>query len=251
MKDDTPSRYLNWHKPLLAEFIGTFGLTFIGAGAICTNDFNKGSVGLVGIALAHGLLLACLISALGKFSGGHFNPAVTFGVVVGRKIDAGLAAMYVVAQLLGSMLAGVLLLQIYPKEIWELSHLGTPALAAGITASTGFLVEAVLTFFLVTSVYGTAVDPLAPKLGGFAIGLTVTLDILMGGPITGAGMNPARWFGTAFAAGYWEHPLVYILGPLVGATVAAFLYEYVLFEPAETSVVAPEPTEKFIQEERH
>src|SRR2546423_11063582 len=121
-------RFLNWHKPLLAEFIGTFGLTFIGAGAICTNTMSNGGVGLVGIALAHGLLLACLISALGKFSGGHFNPAVTIGLLVGRKIDGPLAGLYIISQLLGSALAAIFLLQIYPEAVWNPSHLGTPAL---------------------------------------------------------------------------------------------------------------------------
>lgn len=227
---------MNWLKPLLAEFIGTFGLCFIGAGAIINYGHGLGTDpgihGLVGIALAHGLVLACLISALGKFSGGHFNPAVTVGLLVGKKIEAPLALLYIVAQLVGGAFAGWILVQIYAPEVWQASHLGTPALADGVSFGTGILVEAVLTFFLVTAVFGTAVDPLAPQIGGFGIGLTVTLDILMGGPVTGAAMNPARTFGTAIAAGYWENHLVYWIGPLVGAVIATVIYQYILTGPA-------------------
>ena len=203
-------------KPCVAEAIGTFALCFIGAGSICVN------AGLVGIALAHGSILAVMISALGHISGGHFNPAVTVGALVGRKISTEMAIFYVVAQLVGSVLAGLLLMLVFPLSL----KLGTPGLSLGVTAEMGILVEAVLTFFLVLVVYGTAIDDRGAwkAVGGFGIGFTVLCGILMGGPLTGAAMNPARAFGTAVAAGYWDNYLVYWIGPLLGGALAGVVY---------------------------
>ena len=217
-------------RKLFVEFLGTCIFFFIGAGAIITNQFSNGAVGLVGIALAHGIILSVMISAFGSISGGHFNPAVTFGVMVARRISVSLGLQYMAAQLIGGVLAALLLHVIFPEALCAATHLGTPAVASGISVGTAVLIEAILTFALVTSVFGTAIDPRAPKIGGFGIGLTVLVDILVGGPLTGASMNPARTFGPGLVAGFWENHWVYWVGPLLGGGLAGFVYETFVME---------------------
>ena len=216
----------NVWQQLVAEFLGTFALCFIGAGAICTNQWSNGAVGLLGIAMAHGTVLAVMISALGHISGAHFNPAVTVGVLTARKIESGRAILYIAAQLIGAAFAGYLLKMIFLVAVWQAVHLGTPGLGEGVTIGQALLLETVLTFFLVLTVCGTAVDPKGSwnAIAGFGIGTVLTFDILVGGPLTGASMNPARTFGPALASGYWDHHIVYWIGPLLGGFLAAFLY---------------------------
>ncbi|GIX07031.1 MAG: aquaporin [Candidatus Poribacteria bacterium] len=218
-------------KPVLAELIGTFVFFTIGAGAICTDVVTGGKVGLLGIAIAHGFILANVINYTGPISGGHHNPAVTFGAWVGGKIQTGLAVLYVVAQLVGGVLAGVLLWIIFPEKP---GGLGTPTVDTSlISPGMAVLVEAALTFFLVLSVYGTGIDsraPNVPTIGGYGIGLTVMVDILMGGPLTGASMNPARTFGPGLVAGVWDHHWVYWVGPLLGGGIAGILYAKLFLE---------------------
>src|SRR5436305_10096665 len=149
-------------------------------------------------------------------------------MLVTRRIAPLLWLLYIVAQLVGATLAGLLLQAIYPQAVWQAAQPGTPNLAPGVSFGTGVLVEAVLTFFLLLAVFGTAVDPRAPKIGGFGIGLTVLVDILVGGALTGAAMNPARAFGPALAGGFWQNDLVYWIGPIIGAVIAALIYEYVI-----------------------
>jgi MIP family channel proteins len=218
-------RYL---QPAVAELVGTFAFVFIGAGAIVTNTYSNGAVGLLGIALAHGLMLAIMITVFGATSGGHLNPAVTVGFLVARRITATLAAVYIAAQLIGGVIAGLLLRAVFQESVWKLTHLGTPVLGPNVSFGTGVLIEGILTFFLLLAVFGTAVDARAPKIGGFGIGLTVLVDILLGGPLTGAAMNPARAFGPAVASWYWQNQLVYWIGPIVGGVIAALLYEHVI-----------------------
>lgn len=161
-------------RSLIPEFLGTFALIFIGAGSIVTNQWTKGALGLGGIAAAHALVLAIMISALWHISGGHFNPAVTFGVWIGRRISLTTAALFWVAQLLGAVVAGFLLLAIFPSEQWQPVHLGTPALGLGIGFGKGVLVEAIVTFFLVLAVFGVAVDrsPSLPGTGAITVEAT-------------------------------------------------------------------------------
>jgi MIP family channel proteins len=211
-------------RPVLAEMVGTFAFFFIGAGAIVTDSYTHGAVGLIGVALAHGLALAVMVSAFGAISGGHFNPAVTVGAWVAHKVDMPTVIAYIIAQLIGGSMAGFLLKAIFPEAVWQAVHLGTPALAVGVPPIIGLVLEATLTFFLMIAVLGTAMDAKAPKIGGFGIGLTVAADILVGGPITGAAMNPARVFGPALAAGYWDNHWIYWVGPIVGAAFASWLY---------------------------
>ena len=221
---------------LIAESIGTFLFFFIGAGSVVLGDYlvaNGGtSPGLLGVALAHGLALAVLVSAFGAVSGAHFNPAVTLAAWMLRKIPASRAVMYVVAQLIGAVVAGFALRSIFPTEAWQPSAIGTPALGAGISPIAGIVIEAILTSLLVFAVIGTAIDGRAPKIGGLAIGLAVAADILLGGPLTGAAMNPARWFGPAVASGAFADWYVWWIGPAIGAAAAALVYRYALAEPA-------------------
>jgi MIP family channel proteins len=215
-------------KPAVAELVGMFSFVFIGAGSIVSNTYSHGAVGLLGIALAHGLALSIMISVFGATSGGHFNPAVTVGFLVTRRIKPDLAAVYIAAQLVGAVLGGLALRAVFAESVWKVTHLGTPALAPNVSFGTGVLVEAILTFFLLLAVFGTAVDARAPKIAGFGIGLTVMMDIFVGGPLTGAAMNPAIAFGPAVASGYFTNHLVYWIGPLIGGIVGALLYNDVI-----------------------
>jgi MIP family channel proteins len=215
---------MNGMKAYTAEFLGTFVLCFIGAGSICADALTGGKLGLVGIALAHGLALSVGITALGHVSGGHFNPAVTFGFLITGRLPAARAAGYVVAQLLGAFVGGLLVVAAFSPEVRALVGSGVPVPGEGVSATKALWIEAVLTFLLVLAVWGTAVDARAPRIGGFGIGLTVAFDILMGGPLTGASMNPARTFGPALAAGVWTSHWVYWVGPLLGGGAAALLY---------------------------
>jgi MIP family channel proteins len=218
---------------LIAEAFGTFLFFFVGAGSVVLGDYlaaNGGTgPGLLGVALAHGLALAVLVSALGAVSGGHFNPAVTLAVWIMGRITPMRAALYVVAQLAGGLVAGLTLKVVF-ADAWQASNIGTPALGPGVTPALGIGIEAILTALLVLAVIGTAVDSRGPKIGGLAIGLAVAADILVGGPLTGAAMNPARWFGPAVAAGAYADWYVWWIGPAIGAAAAAHIYRSTLAE---------------------
>ena len=217
-------------KALLAEFIGTFALVFVGVGAIATNHMLEGGPGLISIALAHGLTFAVMVSATAAISGGHINPAVTFGALITGKIDAVNGIGYIIAQCLGGIVAAALVKVVMPSGAMFLVNMGTPELGTGVTLGMGLLMEIILTFFLVFVVFGTAMDRRAPNMGGLFIGLTVTLDILIGGPITGAAMNPARHLGPALLGGGMENTWLYWVGPLIGGALAAMIYHHALEE---------------------
>jgi MIP family channel proteins len=224
-------------RALLAEGAGTFMFFFIGAGAIVATTGGD----LVAIALAHGLALAVAGSSFGALSGAHFNPAVTFGLAVAGKHPWPRLPTYWIAQLVGALVAGFAVRYAFdfaPTAL-DRTHVGTPGLGAGVSDLTAIVVEALLTIFVLWAVFGTAVSPLAPRIAGFGIGLTVAADILVGGPITGASMNPARWFGPAVAAGFYDHWLVYWIGPLVGAALAGFSYRYVFAPPEARAPATP------------
>ena len=237
-------------KNLACEFIGTFSLTFIGAGAILTSTWTGGQPNLVGIALAHGLALSIAVSATMNVSGGHINPAVTAAMIATRRIKPGPGAAYILAQCLGATVAGFFLAVIFSglgqgaagmtgKAAVAAGKLGTPAFdPAVLSAGAAVLVEILLTFLLLFAVFGTAVDSRAPRIGGFGIGLTVAMDILMGGPITGAAMNPARTIGTLIAGGnatssLWSQHWVYWVGPVVGGVLAALIYDAFILKPSK------------------
>lgn len=218
-------------RALIAEFIGTFALIFVGVMAIYQVADLKGNGGLLAVALAHGLAIGCLASATAAISGGHLNPAVTFGMMVTRKIGIGPGIAYIIAQLLGGYVAAQAVVFCLGPEGLRAVVAGTPALGSGITMTQGLVMEGITTFFLMFVIFGTAVDARAPKVGALFIGLTVALDILAVGPQTGGAMNPARWFGPAMAGTTLAaNPLVWTLGPLAGAALAALIYSLFLEE---------------------
>ena len=213
-------------RKLAAEFIGAFALIFIGAGAI----IQTGGGNLIAIAVAHGLAIALLVSSLGHISGGLFNPALTIGLWATRRLDTLTTVAYIIAQLLGAVVAALALVLLFPEALRDAVALGTPLLGRGIDFAQGVILEAIATFFLMLAVFGTALDPRGPKLGGFGIGLILTMDILAIGTLTGAAMNPARTFGPALVGGEWADHLVYWIGPIIGAVVAALVYHYLFAE---------------------
>lgn len=220
-------------RPVLAEFLGTFFLCFAGISAILCNTPEVGGMsGLVGIALAHGLALSVAVNAFGGLSGAHFNPAVTAGFFLTGRIAPGLVAPYVIAQLAGATTAAGVCRVIFPAASVTATTLGLPLPAPWVTPGVVLLAEFIMTFLLMTAIYGTAVDDRgkAVKIGGFGIGLTVTFDILAGGAVTGASMNPARSFGPALEMMHWDGHWMYWVAPIAGACVAAILYEKVLLE---------------------
>jgi aquaporin Z len=212
-------------KPVVAELVGTAVFCFIGMASICMNQWTTGEVGLVGIALAHGGSLGLMIAVLGPISGGHFNPAVTLGVLFAGRLNVRTAFAYVAAQLAGASLAALLLMLIVPADIWGPVHLGAPVLGPGITVLQGTLIELTLTFVLVLTVFGTAIDREGSRQGlsGLWIGLALLVAVLVGGPMTGAALNPARAFGPSLLSGFWAEHLVYWLSPVAGGVLAATL----------------------------
>ena len=217
-------------KALVAEFIGTFALVFMTVGAIAADYLQEGGSGLVGVALATGLTLVVMVSATAPISGGHINPAVTFGAWITGKIDILNAIGYIIVQCLGAIAAAALIKVVVPANTLVLVKMGTPMLGTGVTHGMGLLMEIVLTFFLVFVIFGTAIDRRAPKFGGLFIGLAVTMDTLVGGPITGAAMNPARHLGPALLGGGMENTWLYWVGPLIGSSLAAMIYHHALEE---------------------
>lgn len=221
-------------QKLTAEFIGTFALIFFGAGAICVDWYphSSNALGLVGIALAHGLAIAIMVCALGHISGGHFNPAITIGFWVTRRLNTVDTIAYWIAQLAGATAAAYLLRYFVPDDTWHAVALGTPMLAHDFTRLPGIILEGVTTFFLVLTVFATAVDERNAfrPVAGFAIGLTITLGILVAGPFTGAALNPARAFGPALASAHWQNHGVYWVGPIAGGCLAALLYDTLILK---------------------
>lgn len=237
-------------RHFVAEFIGTFALVFVGGAAIMIAKDTNSPAGLIGIALAHGLILAVMVSALMRVSG-HFNPAVTIGFIAARRIEVAMAGVYILAQLIGAIVAAYALKSTFPFALFDATRGGGQAIALQVSGSQAFLLEFIATFFLVIVVFGTAVDPKAPRIGGLAIGFVVAADILAIGPLTGASMNPARSFGPAVASGYFEAQVIYWAAPIAGAIVAALLYEFLFLrreiEPVSHGTLRPAAT----TEKRH
>jgi MIP family channel proteins len=229
-------------RHFISEFIGTFALVFVGGAAIMMANQTQSGSALLQVALAHGLILSLLVTALMRISG-HFNPAVTIGFIAARRIDPVMAGLYLIAQLLGAVAAAYTLKATFPPDIFIATRGGGQSIALSVTASQAWILEAIATFFLVFVVFGTAVDPKAPRVGGFAIGLTVTADILAIGPMTGASMNPARSFGPALATGIYEGQFIYWTAPIIGGIVAALLYDTLFIrrerEPVEHGAIEP------------
>ncbi len=222
------------YRPYIAEALGTFALIFIGAGSVCADYVLKqgggAGVGLLGISVAFGLVVATMVYALGYVSGCHINPAATIAFWVTNRIEANKAIFYIGSQLTGAVVGGYLLGVLFPQAIAPV-HLGVTSLGKGVTMFQGILMESIITFLLVLVIFATAVDKRAPNgFAGLAIGIAILLGVMVGGPITGGSMNPARTFGPAVASGFFDNHLVYWVGPVVGGIVAGLVYDKVFAE---------------------
>ena len=226
----------------VAEFIGTFALVFVGSGILLLARVTGQPISLLEIAMAHGLIFAVMVTATMRISG-HLNPAVTIGFLATRRIAPLMAGVYIAAQLLGAIVAAYVLKGMYSEIDFLTARGGGTMVVQHISTSQAYILEAIATFFLVFVVFGTAVDPRAPKVGGLAIGFTLTAAILAIGPLTGGSLNPARSFGPALASGFWEGQFIYWLGPILGGIAAAALYEWLFLrrsvEPVDHGAVAP------------
>jgi aquaporin TIP len=211
-------------RGMAAEFIATFALVLIGAGAVVLS--STGRLDLTGVALAHGLVLAVMVSVTAHISGGLVNPAVTIGLWVTGKLSGSRTLAFIMAQLLGAIAGAYLLKYLIPANVFVAGAGGGAAVDRSIAAGKAVVIEAVATFFLVFAVFGTAVDERGPssKTAGLTIGLVLTFDILAFGPWTGAAVNPARWFGPALATGEWADWWVWVVGPVAGGVIAAVAY---------------------------
>jgi aquaporin Z len=223
------------YQALVAEFIGTFALIFVGVLSIVaatSGAYPPGGGGgsLATIALAHGLTIAVMVSATAAVSGGHLNPAVTLGFMVTRRMPVVTGLAYMVAQFLGAVVGSVAVGRIVLSDWLVNAGYGIPSVNVSIRPINAMWMEAILTFFLVFVIFGTAVDKRAPKVGGLFIGLTIALGIMIAGPMTGGAINPARWFGPALVNMNWENAYVYLAGPFLGGAVGALVYHHILGE---------------------
>lgn len=217
-------------RPAIAELTGTFLFVLAGTASAVANAASNQGLGQIGVAVAHGLALSILVSATMNISGGHLNPAVTAGMLLVKRIDAKTAGLYVAAQLLGAVLASLVVKGLLPWGAANAVSGGTPQLSAHVSLFQGMLLEALFTFLLVSAIFGTAVAIDAPKIGGFGIGLAVLASALAIGSFTGAALNPARAFGPALVFGEWHAQAAYWLGPLIGAGLASLLWDRVLLK---------------------
>jgi aquaporin TIP len=221
----------------VAEFVGTFALLFIACGGAA---YARTATDL---ALANGLAIAVMVSSVAFISGGFFNPAITLGFLLTRRISPLLAGWYWLVQFGAAALAALLVAWVLPAGPQNASNLGVPALGSGIGAGVGVVVEAVITFFLVWVVFATAVDPRGAfkQISGLAIGFTIAMGVLMAYGLTGGAMNPARAFGPQLVGDHWAHWWVWYIGPCAGAVIAASLYELLYLRPTqEAAVETPE-----------
>lgn len=220
-------------RPLAAEFLGTFALVFIGAGSVVVDAHLAGGLGVLGIASAHAIVMAVMVTATMAISGGHLNPAVTFGAWLAKQIDTRHGLLYIATQLAAGIVAALGVRWLLPAIAGEVTGYGVPRISGTLSGIEALLIEALLTLFLVSAVFGTAISSAAPRVGGFAIGLVLLFDILVGGPMTGAAVNPARALGPALAAGEWHGHYIYWAGPFLGGAAAAALWAGLLLPRAK------------------
>jgi MIP family channel proteins len=220
-----------------SEFLGTFALVFVGSGAIMTASAPNVGGGLLEVALAHGLVLAIFVSAFMPIAA-HFNPAVTIGFLFTRRITPKYAGVHIVAQLAGAIIAAYALKGLYPEALFDATNGGGQSVSSEISGLQPWIFEAIATFFLMTAIYATAVDKRSPNIGGFGIGLTLTVAILVIGPLTGGSLNPARSLGPALASGVLEALGIYLIAPVIGAVAAALAYEHLILR----SSASPPPS---------
>jgi MIP family channel proteins len=215
----------DFRRPIVAEFVGTFGLVFVSGATIMNGYVANASVPLVDVAIAYGLVTALLVTATMRVSG-HLNPAITIGIAATRRLAAGTAVVYIVSQCAGAVVAALALKALFPAAVGQAARLGGEWVAGNVTTLHAIGFEAIATFVLVFVAFATLVDAEAPKVGGFAIGLAVCADVLAIGPLTGASMNPARSFGPALVSGVFEGHLIYWIGPIIGGVAAGLVYDW-------------------------
>jgi len=225
---------LNLGRRATAEGLAAFALVFAGCGAVVTDARYDGTLGTVGIALVFGLIIMAMVYATGHLSGAHINPAVTAAFTLTRHFPARDAAAYIAAQLAGVTAAALLLLAIWPDRPAELG-----ATVPTVGVGSAFAYEMTLTAFLMFVIMAVATDTRAAgAAAAIAIGGTVGLGALFGGPVTGASMNPARSFGPALASGTWTDFWIYVAGPVVGAAAGALAYQAIRGRPSATAIPA-------------
>jgi aquaporin Z len=207
-------------RALAAEFLGTFVLCFLGIGAACAADS-----GILAVALAHGLAIATMGTAVGHISGGHFNPAVSFAMAITKRMKWGDMATYWMAQLLGGAAGAFSVGLLFPQAGVDKAQLGSTLVNTSIDPTKAVILEAIGTAILVWAIFGTAVRKGSPNMGAWFIGLTISAVIFAIGPLTGAALNPARWFGPVSVLHNFKDAWVYIVGPCLGAAIAALSYQ--------------------------
>lgn len=218
-------------RALIAEFIGTFGLVFAGTGAIIINEMTSGQIGHLGIAITFGLTVMAMIYALGHISGAHINPAVTIAFALTKRFSWRNVPLYCLFQIAGAIGASLVL----RATLGSHANLGA-TLPAG-SDSQSFVLEVVLTFFLMLVVMSVATDVRAVgHAAGIAIGATVALEAIFAGPISGASMNPARSFGPSLVGSTWDSQWIYLTAPVIGAATAALLYKWFAGEHVKETV---------------
>jgi aquaporin TIP len=210
----------------MAELFGTFLLVFFGCGAVVMDPFPGAGYHLFGIAVVHGVILSLAVTMTMAISGGVVNPALTVGLWSIGKLNNQDAGVYFGAQVIGAVVAGVLVKMIFPANVGALRSIayGTPVVYSLLTTGQAIAIEAILTFVLMSAVMATVVSTKAPKVAGFGVGLVLIPAIMVGGPLTGAALNPARAFGPAIASGEWTGQAIWWIGPIIGAVLAAQLW---------------------------
>lgn len=222
----------------IAEALGTGAFVFVAAGSVIS-IVATGTGTILTVAIAQGLALSVAITALAHISGAHFNPAVTFAFWMTGRITSRMAGVYVVCQLLGAVAASLLLRGIFDDRFFDRAGGGTTVLSRGVSVWEGLLFEIVATFVLALVVFATAVDRRGAFkiVAGFAIGLTVATDLLVGGTLTGGSMNPARTFGPSLVSGEWADGWIYWIGPLIGAALAGGVYAALYLDRTPPEVI--------------
>lgn len=225
---------MNAYKKYIAELVGTFALVFIAAGSVCADFYLRQAggqgLGLLGISIAYGVVVIAIIYATNYVSGSHVNPAVTISFWITKRMEPNTAIMYIISQIAGATLAGLALKTLFPDAL-QTVYLGTSVLAPGVSVGRGILMEFIVSFLLVFTIYGTLVDRRASAgFAGVAIGLVVLFGTMIGGTISGGAMNPARVFGPALASGQFMHHYVWWIGPILGGVAAGFAYDKIFAE---------------------
>jgi MIP family channel proteins len=215
-------------KAVVVEFVGTFGLVFVSAGALIVNAWTDGALGLVGVALAAAFAYATMVIMTVNISGGHLNPAVTAALWLAKQIDGRTAGSYITTQLLAAAFAALLASFLFPTSAAEATSLGAVKISTAVTMPQAIVFEALMTFLLVCTVFGTIVSFKASVVGGFAVGLVLLFALLVVGPLSGAALNPARAFGPALVSGDFEGHIAYWIGPVLGGLAAGLLWWKVL-----------------------